>query len=61
MYKCPNCNNFMKFNMTYNCGQPCIFYTCVNCGFNTAEQTYTATTTTEQNKLNYKDLRYERG
>lgn len=34
MYKCPKCNNYMKFNMTYNCGLPCIYYTC-NCGYDT--------------------------
>ncbi len=32
--KCPKCGDFMEFHMTYNCGQPSIFYTC-SCGFDT--------------------------
>ena len=46
MEQCPCCGRYLKFNMTYFCGTPNIFYTC-ECGYDTRNQINTVTASPE--------------
>ena len=43
MEQCPKCYQYMNFNMTMFCGNPFIFYTCPNCGYDERNIKITAT------------------
>ena len=44
MEYCPVCKSPLKFNLTYNCGTPFIFYSCNNCGYNSSKTVNVAST-----------------
>ena len=49
MEYCPICKSYLKFNLTYNCGTPFIFYSCNNCGYNFSKTVNIASTSSTLN------------
>jgi hypothetical protein len=52
MEYCPICKSYLKFNLTYNCGIPAIFYSCNNCGYNSNYRTVNVNSTSSTLNLN---------
>ena len=42
---CPDCGSYMEFHMEYFCGNPVIYYTCPDCGYDSRNVSYSDKTT----------------
>lgn len=52
--QCPNCGRWLKFNMSYSCGNPVVYYTC-DCGYDSSKQNLTYGTTVTYDRDYFKE------
>ena len=46
MEQCPKCGEYIEFHIEYSCGNPVIYYTCPQCGYDTRSLVVTVSTST---------------